>query len=123
MDPALQEVTVVVPCYQEKDQILKVLSKFDPTITHIIVIDDACPEKTGEFVLKNSKDKRVQVITHETNQGVGGATITGYTKAIELGADIIVMGAYTHSRMRQLILGGVTRHVLEHSNLPLLMAH
>ena len=90
MDPALQEVTVVVPCYQEKDQILKVLSKFDPTITHIIVIDDACPEKTGEFVLKNSKDKRVQVITHETNQGVGGATITGYTKAIELGADIIV---------------------------------
>jgi dolichol-phosphate mannosyltransferase len=90
MDPALQEVTVVVPCYQEKDQILKVLSKFDPTITHIIVIDDACPEKTGEFVLKNSKDKRVQVITHEINQGVGGATITGYTKAIELGADIIV---------------------------------
>ena len=40
-----------------------------------------------------------------------------------VGADMIVMGAYTHSRMRQLILGGVTRHVLEQSNLPLLMAH
>jgi nucleotide-binding universal stress UspA family protein len=40
-----------------------------------------------------------------------------------VGADIIVMGAYTHSRMRQLILGGVTRHVLEHSDIPLLMAH
>ena len=38
-------------------------------------------------------------------------------------ADMIVMGAYTHSRMRQLILGGVTRHVLENSDLPLLMAH
>ena len=40
-----------------------------------------------------------------------------------VGADMIVMGAYTHSRMRQLILGGVTRHVLEHSDIPLLMAH
>ena len=40
-----------------------------------------------------------------------------------ISADMIVMGAYTHSRMRQLILGGVTRHVLEYSGLPLLMAH
>jgi nucleotide-binding universal stress UspA family protein len=40
-----------------------------------------------------------------------------------VGADMIVMGAYTHSRMRQLILGGVTRHVLEKSDIPLLMVH
>lgn len=38
-------------------------------------------------------------------------------------ADLLVMGAYTHSRMRQLILGGVTRHVLENAEIPLLMAH
>ena len=38
-------------------------------------------------------------------------------------ADLLVMGAYTHSRMRQLILGGVTRHVLENADIPLLMAH
>lgn len=38
-------------------------------------------------------------------------------------ADLLVMGAYTHSRMRQLILGGVTRHVLEHSPVPVFMAH
>ena len=44
-------------------------------------------------------------------------------EAALVAADMIVMGAYTHSRMRQLILGGVTRHVLEQSNLPLLMAH
>jgi nucleotide-binding universal stress UspA family protein len=31
------------------------------------------------------------------------------------------MGAYSHSRLRQLILGGVTRHVLENSNLPVMM--
>lgn len=40
-----------------------------------------------------------------------------------IGADLLVMGAYTHSRLRQLILGGVTRHVLERATLPLLMAH
>ncbi|WP_291297646.1 universal stress protein [Elioraea sp.] len=39
----------------------------------------------------------------------------------EFGADLQVMGAYSHSRLRQLILGGVTRHVLEHANVTLLM--
>lgn len=41
----------------------------------------------------------------------------------EAGVDLLVMGAYTHSRMRQLILGGVTRHVLEEASIPLFMAH
>ena len=41
----------------------------------------------------------------------------------KFGADLIVSGAYTHSRMRQLILGGVTKYVLGHSKLPMLMAH
>jgi nucleotide-binding universal stress UspA family protein len=40
-----------------------------------------------------------------------------------LHADLLVMGAYTHSRLRELILGGVTRHVLDHAALPVLMAH
>ncbi len=38
------------------------------------------------------------------------------------GVDMLVMGAYTHSRVRQLILGGVTRHVLENAEIPVLMA-
>ena len=39
----------------------------------------------------------------------------------EFGADLLAMGAYSHSRLRQLILGGVTRHVLENAALPVLM--
>ncbi len=39
----------------------------------------------------------------------------------EFGADMLAMGAYSHSRLRQLILGGVTRHVLENATLPVLM--
>ena len=34
---------------------------------------------------------------------------------------LLCMGAYSHSRLRQLILGGVTRHVLEHADLPVMM--
>ena len=39
----------------------------------------------------------------------------------QLGADMLIMGAYTSSRLRQLILGGTTRHMLEHADLPVLM--
>jgi nucleotide-binding universal stress UspA family protein len=41
--------------------------------------------------------------------------------ARDFGADLLTMGAYSHSRLRQLILGGVTRHVLENSDIPVLM--
>ena len=37
--------------------------------------------------------------------------------------DMLIMGAYTHARLRQLILGGVTRGVLANTDIPVLMAH
>jgi len=53
-------------------------------------------------------------------QSIGSALLAECGKA---NVDLLVMGAYTHSRMRQLILGGVTRHVLEEVTIPLFMAH
>ncbi len=44
-------------------------------------------------------------------------------KAAELGCDLIVKGAYTQSRLRQMIFGGTTRHILANAELPVLMAH
>ena len=44
-------------------------------------------------------------------------------RAADFGADLIVMGAYGHSRTRELLLGGATGHVLRHTIVPLLMAH
>ncbi len=44
-------------------------------------------------------------------------------EAREAGADLLVMGAYGHSRLRELVLGGVTRNVLEKAEIPVLMAH
>ena len=44
-------------------------------------------------------------------------------EAERVSADLLEMGAYSHSRLRELILGGVTRHVLQNADLPVLMAH
>lgn len=41
----------------------------------------------------------------------------------DLGADLLVMGAFTHSRLRQFIMGGVTRHILEKATIPVLLSH
>jgi nucleotide-binding universal stress UspA family protein len=43
--------------------------------------------------------------------------------AFDHGVDLIVMGAYGHSRLRELVLGGATRHLLRHMTVPVLLAH
>ncbi len=58
-----------------------------------------------------------------TFQPVGGVVGAGMLAAArEFGCDLLAMGAYSHSRLRQLILGGVTRHVLERAALPVMMS-
>jgi nucleotide-binding universal stress UspA family protein len=50
-----------------------------------------------------------------------GQVILDQAKA--LGCDLLVKGAYTQSRLRQMIFGGATSHILAHADLPVLMAH
>ncbi len=45
------------------------------------------------------------------------------SRAADFSADLIVMGAYGHSRLRELVLGGATEHILHHMTMPVLMAH
>lgn len=83
-------IAVVIPTYKAKSTILEVLGYLGKEVDQIYVVDDACPESSGKHVKAKSKDKRVQVIMHESNLGVGGAMVTGYKAALEAGADIIV---------------------------------
>ncbi|EOL9004642.1 glycosyltransferase family 2 protein [Cronobacter turicensis] len=83
-------VAVVIPSYKVKKHILNVIGKIGPTVQKIYVIDDCCPEGTGDYVLENNTDERVSVIKHEVNQGVGGAVMTGYHAAVNDGIDIVV---------------------------------
>ena len=41
---------------------------------------------------------------------------------VDEGSDLLVMGCYGHSRIREMLFGGVTRHVLQHMNIPVLMS-
>jgi len=60
-----------------------------------------------------------ETITFRAQGGSVGAGLLA--AATEFKCDLLSMGAYSHSRLRQLILGGVTRHVLENSSLPVMM--
>jgi nucleotide-binding universal stress UspA family protein len=44
-------------------------------------------------------------------------------KCRDIQADLLVKGAYTHSRLRQVIFGGATEHVMKHAAVPVLLAH
>ena len=44
-------------------------------------------------------------------------------QAQDQAADLLVMGGYGHSRLREMMLGGTTRYMLEHTTVPVLLAH
>ena len=84
-------IAVVIPCYRVEREINGVINNIPRFIKNIIVVDDASPDKTSEIIKELAqKDRRVSLICHESNQGVGGAMLTGFRKALELGAQIVV---------------------------------
>lgn len=85
------KVLAIVPSFRTSSTIIDVISRSLEYVDHVLVVDDKCPEQSGKFVSeKFSKDKRVTVITHEENQGVGGAMKTGFAWALKNNFEIIV---------------------------------
>lgn len=84
------DIHVVIPAYRVESHIFNVISRVGPEVKKIWVVDDKCPNGSGLLVKSKVKDKRVQVIFHDENQGVGAATLTGYRAAIEARADVVV---------------------------------
>jgi len=87
-DPIL--VAVVIPCYRVRNHILDVLDRIGPEVSIIYVVDDACPEDSGGYALQNCSDTRVRLIRNLSNQGVGGAVMTGYKAALLDRVDVVV---------------------------------
>ena len=83
-------IAVVIPCFKVKSLILDVIGEIGPEVNLIVVVDDCCPESSGEHVKKYCSDPRVHVFSNKKNLGVGGAVKAGYLFAMELGARIIV---------------------------------
>jgi len=83
-------IAVVIPCYRVTGQVLDVIAGIGPDVARIYCVDDACPDASGDLVQARAGDPRVRVLRHDSNQGVGGATLTGYRQAIADGMDIVV---------------------------------
>ncbi|MFN3521881.1 MAG: glycosyltransferase family 2 protein [Phenylobacterium sp.] len=83
-------VWMVVPCYRVKDHILRVIERAPPWVEGIVCVDDACPDRSGDFIEANATDPRVVVLRLSENQGVGGATMAGYAEADRRGGRILV---------------------------------
>jgi nucleotide-binding universal stress UspA family protein len=65
----------------------------------------------------------VAAAAHHIESGRGSAADTLLGTASEIGAGLLVMGGYGHSRLRELVFGGVTEHVIRSAALAVLMAH
>lgn len=84
------KIGVVIPCYRVTQHIDAVISNIPEIVDKIYVIDDACPQNTGDTVRQNIDDHRITILSHEENQGVGGAVMTGYEQALKDDMDIVV---------------------------------
>jgi glycosyltransferase involved in cell wall biosynthesis len=83
-------VAVVIPSFRAAATIGAVLRSIGPEVAHIYVVDDGCPDSTGERALRENDDPRVAVLRNPSNLGVGGAMKRGYSRALADGAEIIV---------------------------------
>ena len=78
------ETAVVIPCYNEEKMITQTIKKLPKYIDHIIAVNDASTDDTISVLNKLKKQNdRLIVVDSKTNQGVGGALISGYDYAMK----------------------------------------
>src|SRR5258708_23425436 len=103
------QIAAVIPVYRVEREIESVLSGLPAYIRYIIVVDDASPDSTFDRVKALLKrNRRLTLIHHERNLGVGAAMVSGFRKALDLGAQIVVKvdgdGQMDINRLPELIL-------------------
>ncbi len=138
---------LVVPYIGAKDPIgRRVVVAWDASRESARAVNDALPilEKAESVTVMSVNPKRgvaghgdepgADIATHLARHGVEvdvqhfksadiGISDTILSRVSDDGADLVVMGAYGHARMREVILGGVTRDMLHHMTVPVLMSH
>lgn len=88
------KIGVVVPAYNEERLISETLKGIPSFVDRIYVVDDGSTDKTAEIVGELQKrDRRILLIQHEQNRGVGGAIVSGWKKGLEEGMDILAVMA------------------------------
>lgn len=83
-------IAVIIPSYRVIPHVGEVVRRIGPECDLIYVVDDACPDGSGDYVERNFHDPRIRILRHGENQGVGAAVMTGYRAAMRDGATILV---------------------------------
>jgi nucleotide-binding universal stress UspA family protein len=92
-------------------------------VTVLTVEGGTTPGPSGEEAALNLRRNGVKATALTVKPGSRSTGEAILDHAARLGCDLLVKGAYTQSRLRQLMFGGATRHILANANLPVLMAH
>ncbi len=85
-------IAVVVPAHNEEAWIAETVSRMPSFVDHVVVVDDASRDATAAEAARPG-DPRVEVIRHADNRGVGAAIVTGYRRALALGAGVTAVMA------------------------------
>ena len=134
--------TVIVPGISARDPLDHILIAWNGSLEAARAVDAALPmltiaKRVSIFTApENSKEleRELGLIAHLSHHGIHAVNVTPASWSTDVGlrltetaanenASMIVMGAYTHHRIRQAFLGGVTRHVLKDAEIPALMMH
>ncbi len=85
-------VAVVVPAFNEVAKIAETLRSVPAYVDHVLVVDDASSDGTA-FAAARETREGLELILHARNRGVGAAIMTGYRRALALGADAVAVMA------------------------------
>ena len=90
LEKPMARVGVVILCYGVGTRVPDVLARIGPDCDKIFVVDDGSPDRPGDLVKSKMIDKRVNIVIHSRNQGVGAGVKTGYRLALTDGMTAIV---------------------------------
>ncbi len=87
-------IGVIIPAHNEEELIVRVIDTMPDFVDKIIVVNDASTDDTLNILKQQmQRHPNLEVITHETNQGVGGSIATGYKRARDLGIEVTAVMA------------------------------
>lgn len=114
--PASRAIHAALPFLKEAEDVI--VGSFDPVAA---ALEDG--ENPGSDLAKwlSHHGCRVTINQYASGGEIIGAAIQ--RRAVEVGADMVVMGAYGKSRLRELVFGGTTHHMLIQSDTPVFLAH
>jgi nucleotide-binding universal stress UspA family protein len=99
------------------------LAKAKRVVILAVAEDDRMDQESGARLLATLRRHNTATEVRQLQQAAGGTADALLATAAEIGTGLLVMGGYSHSRLRELVFGGVTAQVLHGAPLPVLIVH